>query len=423
LSQYPARELGRICEVKIGRQRSPKHQEGPHLVPYVRAANVKDGVVNIGDLLEMNFSPAEQDSYGLRVGDVLVTEGCGSPTELGASAQWRGAPAAVVCYQNHLLRLRAIAGVSDPAYLAQLARWCQRTGRWLSVSSGTGILNIGQGRAQGMLVPAPPVEVQQKIGRILSAYDDLIENHNRRIMLLEEIARRIYSEWFVELRYLGHENIPLVDSELGLVPEGWTVCALKSIAETIARGVSPRYADDSTQLVINQKCIRNGRLDIALARRHVSPVPTVKMVRFGDILINSTGVGTLGRVAQVLLPVEGVTVDSHVTIVRAATDVAETEFVGLMLLAREEEFAAMGVGSTGQTELSRGAVGETKVVLPPRQVQSDFADAVRGLRRLPVSLAMASSHLRASRDLLLPRLLSGEIDVTDLDIDAMDLAA
>jgi type I restriction enzyme S subunit len=160
-----------------------------------------------------------------------------------------------------------------------------------------------------------------------------------------------------------------------------------------------------------------------LARPHVSVVPATKMVRPGDVLVNSTGVGTLGRVAQVLFSVEGVTVDSHVTIVRAATDLAETEFFGLMLLAREAELAALGVGSTGQTELGRGAIGAMKVVLPPRQLQAEFADAMYALRRLPVSLAVATSRLRATRDLLLPRLISGEIDVTDLDIGVPDLAA
>lgn len=237
------------------------------------------------------------------------------------------------------------------------------------------------------------------------------------------MGQRIYREWFVEFRYPGHENIPLVDSELGPIPERWSVRALSSISEAITRGVSPQYAESSELLVINQKCIRDGRLNLSLARRHESVVPPAKVVRLGDVLINSTGVGTLGRVAQVLLPVESMTVDSHVTIVRAANDVADAEFFGLALLEREPEFTAMGIGSTGQTELGRGAIGEIKVALPPQQLQDDFADAVYALRRLPVLLAATTAYLRTTRDLLLPRLITGDIDVDDLDIAVPDLAA
>ena len=146
------------------------------------------------------------------------------------------------------------------------------------------------------------------------------------------------------------------------------------------------------------------------------------MIRLGDVLINSTGVGTLGRIAQVLISPEGVAVDSHVTIVRPATGAALRDFLGLDLLAREPDFVAMGVGSTGQTELGRTAIGEVKIVVPPLHLQADFANAVAGLRRLPMALAAATANLVATRDLLLPRLISAGIDVTDLDI-AMPAAA
>ena len=95
---------------------------------------------------------------------------------------------------------------------------------------------------------APPAaQTQRKIAAILSAYDDLIENNNRRIKLLEEMAQRIYREWFVDFRYPGHESVPLVESELGPIPEGWKVAALSSLTEVITRGVSPKYADTSDQ--------------------------------------------------------------------------------------------------------------------------------------------------------------------------------
>jgi len=269
----------------------------------------------------------------------------------------------------------------------------------------------------------PEMATQRKIAAILSAYDDLIENNSRRIKLLEEMAQRIYQEWFVDFRYPGHEGVPLVDSELGPIPEGWGVRPLSSLTDTISRGVSPKYVEISSQLVINQKCIRNGTLTLALARTHVTTVPPTKMLQLGDVLINSTGVGTLGRVAQVLFPPERVTVDSHVTIVRPAVHTAGAEFLGLTLLAREPDLEAMGVGSTGQTELGRTAIGDLRIVVPPLTIQEAFANSVGPARRLPIALAAATFTLRATRDLLLPHLISGEIDVTDLNIAIPDEAA
>ena len=102
--------LGEAAEVSIGRQRSPRNASGEHMVKYLRAANVKDGRLALGDVLSMNFSPAEQATFQLAPGDVLVTEGCGSIRELGASAVWNAELDGTVCFQNTVLRCPAHTG-------------------------------------------------------------------------------------------------------------------------------------------------------------------------------------------------------------------------------------------------------------------------------------------------------------------------
>ena len=96
------RPLRAYAEVTLGRQRSPANDSGPFMVPYLRAGNVTDGTLNLTDVKEMNFSPSEQEIFGLRHGDVLVTEGSGSLSSVGASAVWRGEIGATVCFQNTL---------------------------------------------------------------------------------------------------------------------------------------------------------------------------------------------------------------------------------------------------------------------------------------------------------------------------------
>lgn len=280
-------------------------------------------------------------------------------------------------------------------------------------SHGATMASLNQDIVGRIEFAAPDPGGQQVIASILSAYDDLIENNTRRIAILEEMARRIYEEWFVRFRFPGHEGVRMVESELGLVPEGWRAAALGDVAAYINRGLAPKYDDNAACVVINQKCIRDQRLSLGEARKQGKPVPPEKVVRLGDVLINSTGVGTLGRVAQVLQAIHNCTVDTHVSIVRPGKD-CDPDFFGLTLLAQQAHFEAQGVGSTGQTELSRGRIAETSIVVPPLALQQAFAALVGPMRRLTVTLENKNLNLRTTRDLLLPKLISGEVDVSAL---------
>jgi type I restriction enzyme S subunit len=258
--------------------------------------------------------------------------------------------------------------------------------------------------------------VQRRISSILSAYDDLIENNTRRIKILEQMAQMLYREWFVNFRFPGHEKVKMVDSEMGLIPEGWRVGPLGDIAVYIGRGISPTYDDAAKGLVINQRCIRNRKLNLAPARRQSKKVPQERMVREGDVLVNSTGVGTLGRVAQVLESIANCTVDSHVSIVRPKENV---EFFGKALLELEGHFAAQGVGATGQTELSRERIASTQIVVPPGNLQANFCRAVAPMNKMLVCCLKRSDTLQQTRDLLLPTLVSGGVSVEQLETEAV----
>jgi len=264
-----------------------------------------------------------------------------------------------------------------------------------------------------VVVPAP--FLQRKIAAILSAYDNLIENNTRRIALLEEMAQALYREWFVEFRFPGHEAVGMINSSLGTIPNPWHVCKIADVAAYINRGVPPKYADNSEGIVINQKCIRGGKLSLDEARTHKSNVPSDKQVRFGDVLINSTGIGTLGRTAQVYQNISNCTVDTHVTIVRPVETV-DADYFGLTLLSQQDTFDRLGIGSTGQTELSRTAIGQVDFLLPEHHIQHSFGDLVSPMRHSIVSLTAKNSCLRTIRDHLLPKLISGEVNIESLDI-------
>jgi type I restriction enzyme, S subunit len=257
----------------------------------------------------------------------------------------------------------------------------------------------------------PPLPEQRRIAGILSAYDELMENSQRRIRILESMARALYREWFVHFRYPGHESVPRVDSPLGPIPQGWEVKKLGELTAYLNRGLSPSYDENGDSMVLNQKCIRDQRLNPEPARRQTKAIPPDKQVRFGDVLINSTGVGTLGRVAQVYQTLERCTVDTHVTIARPNKE-TDPDFFGCSLLAQQETFERLGVGATGQTELSRTAIADVELVEPPANIQSRFGELVRPLRLTAMGHAQKIQNLRQTRDLLLPRLLSGQVELS-----------
>jgi type I restriction enzyme S subunit len=259
-------------------------------------------------------------------------------------------------------------------------------------------------------VSVPPLPIQRRIAGILSAYDELIENSQQRIRILETIARALYREWFVHFRFPGHETHPRVPSPLGNIPKGWEVNKLGDLTAYLNRGLSPSYDENGDSMVINQKCVRDQRLSLEPARRQTKPIPPNKQVRFGDVLINSTGVGTLGRVAQVYQTLDSCTVDTHVTIARANSE-TDLDFFGCTLLAQQETFDRLGIGATGQTELSRTSIANVDLVVPPSRIQNRFGVIVRPIRMAAITHAKQIQNLSRTRDLLLPRLLSGQVEL------------
>ena len=271
--------------------------------------------------------------------------------------------------------------------------------------------NLNSRSLKNFPITHPEIEVQRKIAAILSAYDDLIENNQRRIALLEKMAEEIYREWFVRLRFPGYEKVTFIKG----VPEGWGRTKVATLTSYLKRGVAPQYDDLAEGLAINQKCIRDGKLDLDFARHQSKDVPADRQVRFGDVLVNSTGEGTLGRVAQVLVPISNCIVDSHVTIVRPKPDVP-IHYFGMTLKAWEVHFITMGRGATIQTELAPSVIGGVEVTVPSKPLQDTFESHAGPLFAQITHLTAQNERLVRTRDVILPRLISGKLSVENLDI-------
>jgi type I restriction enzyme S subunit len=321
------------------------------------------------------------------------------------------------------IRLRILAGAPVRPEFVTFALRTREHQEWMQsfCSHGATMASLNQEILRQVAIPDLDLASQDRVIDVLGAFDDLIDNNRRRIELLEQMAQAIYQEWFVRFRYPGSEDVILADSPVGLIPQGWTVKTIGEITESLTRGISPQYADDGVWTVINQRCIRDSRVSLDMARRQSRDVPPAKQVRFGDVLINSTGVGTLGRTAIYLEHHSSLTADSHITLVRPRT-ADDQPWFGLHLLYRQPELETLGVGSTGQTELGRQAIAQLLVTRPPQMVRRRFADLAWPLMLLLRQLLNQNERLAAIRDLVLPRLVCGQLDVLDLELDSVTVS-
>ena len=301
----------------------------------------------------------------------------------------------------------------------------------------------------------PPLHAQKAIAHILGTLDDKIELNREINTTLESMAQALFKSWFVDFdpvidnalaagnaipdalqakaakrKALGAKRKPLPDGlqqqfpdrfvfteEVGWVPEGWEVLSLGEITTELRRGISPKYAEDGGVRVVNQKCIRDHLINFSLARRNDPEKRKVdgRELQVGDVLVNSTGVGTLGRMAQVISLNETTVVDSHVTVVRPDVEQYLPYTFARMMLSIERYVESMGEGSTGQTELSRANLQALPVAVPPLKYQVMCEDSFKGFAS-KVSANLKQANILASiRDVLLPKLLSGELRIPEAE--------
>jgi len=280
-------------------------------------------------------------------------------------------------------------------------------GKWLEqISIGATMPSINTGLLSSIEIHLPPLDTQRRIADILSSYDDLIENNRKQIKLLEEAAQRLYKEWFVDLHFPGHEHTKIVDG----VPEGWEKSTVSNISSVLRRGISPKYNDQAELMVINQKCIRQTVVTFDEARKQEKPFPEEMNLQDGDTVICSTGAGTLGRVGQIFGNYPQTTFDSHVTLVRAKLDFG-TQYLFHFLKSQQEYLMGMGKGSTNQLELSRGTIQDLGILVPIKEIGKEFETLAQPFHdKIGVTNAEIR-HLQNARDRLLPKLMSGEVEV------------
>jgi type I restriction enzyme S subunit len=278
-----------------------------------------------------------------------------------------------------------------------------------SVSRGTTQDNLSLDKLLTFDFLGPPLPVQRRIAGILSAYDELMENSQRRIRLLEAMARALYREWFVHFRFPGHEKHPRVASPLGDIPQGWEVKKLATVAEVNRAQINARTAPEELHY-IDISSVSPGQIDSITTYAFAdAPGRARRIVQHGDVLWSCVRPNRRSH-AQVMHP-ESDTIASTGFAVLTAMKVP---FTFLYFATTTDDFVAfLTNNATGAAypAVSGATFEKADLLIPPAPLLKKFGAATIPMAEQIHALHRKIQNLRRTRDLLLPRLLSGQVEL------------
>jgi len=312
---------------------------------------------------------------------------------------------------NTALWVRDFKG-NDKRFVSYLLRTVAVDG-----STASAVPGVNRNHLHKLPVRRPEATTQRRIAAVLAAFDELIEINERRIELLEDLARSLYREWFVHFRFPGHEDVELVDSELGPIPEGWEVVSLAEVVTTqygftasaAMDEVGPRFLrgmDINKRSYVDWSQVPYCEMDDGQLEKFRLEVGDVCVIRMADP----------GKVGIVESPVEAVFASYLVRL--RSVEPRLPPYLLFHFLDSAEYRGWIDGSSTGSTRKSASAkvLTEPRVVIPPREVAARFESLVVSLRGQLTGLVEHSARLAATRDLLLPRLVTGRLDISDIDL-------
>lgn len=259
-------------------------------------------------------------------------------------------------------------------------------------------------------VTIPVLDVQRRIARVLEAYDDLIGTNQRRIALLEDAARRLYREWFVHLRFLGQESLPITAG----VPQGWQFGPLGNLIKTSSGGTpsrkNPEFFGSGTPWVktqeLNDSFLSETEEEITAAGLASS---SAKVFPSGTVLLAMYG-ATIGMTAILATPAA----TNQACCAFLVADIPGlTYYCFLWLREIKQRLIALGIGAA-QPNLSQEVIRAIEFLMPPASVLEMYDAAVAPLFDQIATLLQLNRELARSRDLLLPKLMSGKLDVSSI---------
>ena len=313
---------------------------------------------------------------------------------------------------------RGKPNISDSTYILYLALSpIIRDPAVKSMSGASGRQRAALSSVEDISIPFLPLQTQHKIAAILSAYDDLIENNTRRIKILEDMAQTLYQEWFVHYRFPEHENVPLVESELGQIPQGWEVVHFSDILDLMRNGINPTKFPEEIFAHFSIPAFDNEHMPIL---HNGNSIKSSKyLVTKGCVLLSKLN----PRIPRVWLPfinTEHRAISSTEFLILKPKLPVDCMFLYNLCRSPEftDKFAVRALGTSGSHQrVKPDDFLNMSLIIPTKSLLNGFQKKVSPLVNICNTLRLKNANLRQTRDLLLPKLISGEIDVSELDIN------
>lgn len=382
-------------------------------VPVIRGINLPlDKRFSFDGLVFVSEEKAEELKANIaRPGDVVFTQR-GTLGQVGIIPD--SSPFSRFVISQSQMKLTVNRDLADPHFIYYLFRSPEFVERVSSLASSSGVPHINLDTLRKFTIDLPPLPTQQRIAAILSAYDDLIENNMRRIAILEEMARRLYDEWFVHFRFPGHEEAAFTETALGLAPEDWELVELEQLVQVNPRTSVPR---DGTKPFVPMGSLSENNMIIGPIEEREGNSGT--KFQNGDTLVaRITPCLENGKTGFVdFLPEEQ-------TVAFGSTEfiVLRPSLLGkcaIYCLARSHAFRDVAIksmsGSEGRQRVRPESVKGFPMARPPADLLDRFERFSAPIFAQVTTLARKNVNLRTQRDLMLPRLISGEIDVREAE--------
>lgn len=393
-------KLGDVTDSCLGKMLDQRKNKGTYK-PYLANVNVRWGAFDLDNLQEMKFEDDEDERYGIKYGDLIICEG-GEP---GRCAIWKE-QLPNMKIQKALHRLR-VNEEMDYRYVYYWFLLAEKQGALKQYYTGATIMHMPGQKLKEVVIDKPPLDVQRKIGDYLEAFDDLIENNQKQIKLLEEATQRLYKEWFVDLRFPGYEDVKVVSG----VPEGWRYKRVEEFGEVIT-GKTP--STSKTEYY-------GGNIPfVTIPDMHgnVFPLVTEKtLTKVGAdtqknkyLPVNSVIVSCIATVGLVNIAVEACQTNQQINSVILQND---NELYFFYESMKRIKALLDGVGSNGatMTNVNKTKFSSIKVLYPVEDLVKRYNELCKPIFDKILALSKSIIKAEQARDRLLPKLMSGEIEV------------
>lgn len=365
--------------------------------PFIQTADVKVAGLYLTEYTETYSDKGLAQSKLWPAGTLCITiaANIADTTILGIDA----------CFPDSVMGFIPYEGVSNVKFVKYAFDILQRDCK--KISQGTAQDNLSWKKLSTIKFPAPDIEVQDRIVNILSAYDDLIENNQKQIKLLEEAAQRLYKAWFVDLHFPGHEDGKIVDG----VPDGWKKQKISDLGE-IVTGKTPSTAKEQyyggnipfVKIPDMHNCVYPIDTEATLTTEGANTQKN-KFIPKNGIMVSC--IATVGLVNIAIEPCQ-TNQQINSIVLNDEQDLYYTYFTMKRLKALLE-----GVGSNGatMTNVNKTKFGNLEVLYPSNNLRKDYFDYCKPIFEKIYALSVSVHKLSQARDSLLPKLMSGEIEV------------